>query len=169
MILFDASTLILLAKAELLETLLNHVRQPVVIPQEVAKECCGAKRSLDALMIQKAIDNGQIGVLSVRSRKLSAEIRSDFPLGKGEAEVLTLAAEARERAIVIAIDDRHGINACKLLQVPFATAISILIAMVENGWVEQREALRKLDALERYGRYKAAIVAEARSQLEARK
>ena len=169
MILFDASTLILLAKAELLETFLAHINQPVVIPKEVARECCGAKRSLDALMIQKAIDNGQIGVLPVRNRKLSAEIRSDFPLGKGEAEVLTLAAEAEEEARVVAIDDRHGINACKLLKLPFVTAISILIAMGENGWVGQREALRKLEALERYGRYKAEIIADARSRLEARK
>ena len=167
MIVFDASTLILLAKAELLETLLANVRQQVVIPKEVERECSGAKRSLDALLIQKAINEERIRCLLVRNKKLCAEIQRDFPVGRGEAEALSLAVE--EKADIVAIDDRHGINACKLLRLPFVTAISLLVAMVAKGWLGKEEALRKLEALQAYGRYRAEIVNDARLQLEGKK
>jgi predicted HTH domain antitoxin len=50
MVVFDASTLILIAKAELLEIVLASIGLEVAIPKEVEWECCAVKRSLDALM-----------------------------------------------------------------------------------------------------------------------
>ena len=67
---------------------------------------------------------------------------------------------------LVAIDDKNGINACKLLKLPFATAINILLRMREKGRIENEAALIKLEALERYGRYKSDIIADARSRLE---
>ena len=52
MIVFDASTLILIAKADLLDLFLTSVNVPVAIPGEVEKECCGSKKALDAIIIQ---------------------------------------------------------------------------------------------------------------------
>ncbi len=60
MIVFDASTLILIAKAELLDLFLVNVTVPAAIPGEVEKECCGSKKTLDALIIQKAVDESRI-------------------------------------------------------------------------------------------------------------
>ena len=39
MIVLDASTAILLAKVELLDVFVEAVKQPVVMPKEVEKEC----------------------------------------------------------------------------------------------------------------------------------
>ena len=50
MFVFDASTLILTAKMETLESFLDSVEFDVAIPLEVEKECA-AKRSLDALRL----------------------------------------------------------------------------------------------------------------------
>jgi predicted nucleic acid-binding protein len=166
MIIFDASTLILLAKAGLLEEFLRDFRQEVVIPIEVRRESCGVKNSLDALLIQKAIDEARIRVSVVKDRKLYKKIRSDFPLGKGEAEAIALAI--LEKADIVATDDRHGINACKLLRIPFTTAIAILIRMHEKKLIGAEDALIKLEALERYGRYRPEIIKDARSRLEAK-
>jgi hypothetical protein len=46
-----ASTLILIAKAEFLGTFLAGVKLQVTVPEAVARECCGAKKTLDALLI----------------------------------------------------------------------------------------------------------------------
>jgi len=97
------------------------------MPKEVEKECCGVKQSLDALLIQKAIEEKRIRVAVVKDRKLYDRIRHDFPLGKGEAEAIALAVS--EKAAVVAIDDKHAINACKLLRIPFTTAVAVLITM----------------------------------------
>src|SRR5258706_16414162 len=130
MFIFDASTLILIAKTETLDSFLRDVGLEVAIPLEVEKECCSVKKSLDALMIRKAIDESRIRVIAVKDRKLVAKGQRDFGLGRGEAEAIILALG--EKARVLAIDDKNGINACKLLAVPFTTAIGMLVRMREE-------------------------------------
>jgi hypothetical protein len=60
-----------------------------------------------------------------------------------------------------------GINACKLLNIAFTTAVGILIRLREKGLLEHGEALAKLETLAKYGRYKTSIMEDARTQLEA--
>jgi len=165
MFVLDASTLILIAKAELLDSFLAGVKLQVAIPEEVAKECCGAKRTLDALIIRKALDESRIGVVPVKNRKLVAKLQTDLSLGQGEAEAIALAL--KENAEIVGIDDKNGINACKLLGIPFTTAIGILVRSSQKGSLDRRAALAGLTALARYGRYKHSIIEDAKLKLEA--
>lgn len=166
MIVLDSSTLILLARAELLEKFIESCGQKVAIPKQVEKESCAAKKSLDALLIQKAISEGSLSVMTVRNRKVYEKVRDDFALGKGEAEAIALAFA--KKAKLVAIDDKSGINACKLLEIPFTTAVSVLVRMCEKGVVSKEEATAKLEALARFGRYDRGILQDARSKLEGR-
>jgi predicted nucleic acid-binding protein len=166
MIVFDASTLILIAKVELLDLFLGHVGVPVAIPAEVAKECCGSKKALDAVMIQKALDESRIKTVAVKNRRVVSKLETDFSLGKGEAEALALAVN--EKARLVGIDDKNGINACKVLGLAFTTAVGILIRSREKGFLEGPEALEKLARLAKHGRYKDSIIEDARRKLEAK-
>jgi len=166
MIVFDASTLILIAKAELLDLFLAASKLEAVIPPEVAAECIGGKKTFDALVIEKALDEARIRVVPVRNRRLVEKLRADFSLGKGEAEAVALAL--LEGAALLGIDDKQGINACKLVGVPFTTAISILVRTWEKGLLERSDALAKLAALAKYGRYRTSIIEDARRTLEER-
>ncbi len=161
---FDASTLILLAKTELLATFLDSFGREVLITKEVERECCRAKKSPDALLIEKAINDKRIVVKALKAKQLCRKIRSDFGLGGGEAETIAMAFSSRSE--LVAIDDKNGINACKLLKLPFSTAINILLRMREKGLIQKEVALSKLEALERFGRYKSEFIADARSRLE---
>jgi uncharacterized protein len=166
MIVFDASTLILIAKAELLDLFLANVSVPVAIPGEVERECCGFKKALDAVIIQKALDESRIKTVVIKNRRLVAKLQADFSLGRGEAEAIALALN--EKAQVLGIDDKNGINACKLLGVAFTTAVGILIRSREKGLLEESEALEKLASLAKHGRYKDSIIEDARLKLEAK-
>jgi predicted nucleic acid-binding protein len=166
MLVLGASTLILVAKAELLGLFLAGVKLQVAIPEEVTRECCSAKKTMDALMIQMALDESRIDVVPVRNRKLVAKFQADFSLGQGEAEAIALAH--KERAEIVGIDDKNGINACKLLGLPFTTAIGILVRSSEKGLLDRSAALAGLAALARYGRYKDSIIEDARLKLEVR-
>jgi predicted nucleic acid-binding protein len=166
MIVFDASTLILIAKAELLDSFLTGIELEAAIPVEVEKECCGVKKSLDALLIQKALDELRIKVIAVKNRKLVVKLQGDFGLGRGEAEAIVLALA--EKADVLGIDDKNGINACKLLGIAFTTAIGILVRSREKGLLTGSEALSKLATLAKHGRYKESILEDARRKLETR-
>jgi predicted nucleic acid-binding protein len=166
MVVFDASTLILIAKAELLEPFLAGSKLRVAIPVEVEKECCGSKKTLDALMIRKAVDESRIKVVAVKNRRLVAKLRADFSLGNGEAEAIALALN--EKAQLLGIDDKNGINACKLLGIAFTTAVGILIRSREKGLLEGPDAHAKLAMLAKHGRYENSILEDARLKLEGR-
>lgn len=165
MLIFDASTLILTARIELLEAFLAGISMEVVIPRAVERECCVAKKTWDALMIQKAIEESKITVVNVRNRGLVAKLQSDFNLGRGEAEAISAALS--ENAQLVAIDDKNGINACKLLGIAFVTAAGVLIRSCEKRWIRRVDALAKLRLLGQYGRYKSSILEDVRVRLEA--
>jgi predicted nucleic acid-binding protein len=164
MFVFDSSTLILTTKIEMLHLFLNDIGMEVAISKAVEQECCGASKTLDALVIRKALDDGRIKVRRVRNGKLVAKLLADFTMGQGEAEAVTLALE--ENARVLGIDDKVGINACKLLGLPFTTAISLLVRSRQKGLIGAEDARIKLAALARFGRYKKSIVDAALRQLE---
>src|SRR5579885_531019 len=166
MIVLDASTLILIAKTELLDLFLANVSVPVAVPDEVARECCGSKKALDAAMIKKALDDLRIKTIVVKNRRFVAKLQADFSLGKGEAEAIALAVN--EKAQLVGIDDKNGINACKVLGLAFTTAVGILIRSREKGLLEGPEALEKLARLAKHGRYKDSIIEDARRKLEAK-
>ena len=166
MIVFDASTLILIAKAELLDLFLTDVKMPVAIPGEVERECCGSKKTLDGLLIQKALDESRIKTIAVKNRRLVAKLQADFSLGQGEAEAIALALQ--EKAQVLGIDGKNGINACKLLGIAFTTAVDILTQSRERGLLETPQALERLTLLAKHGRYRDSIVEDARLRLEAK-
>jgi predicted nucleic acid-binding protein len=165
MLIFEASTLILLARIELMETFLASVPVAVAVPKEVEKECCGGKKTPDAFMIQKAIRESRIQSIVVKNKKLAATLQTDFSLGKGEAEAVGLALAQKER--LVGIDDKNGINACKLLGVPFTTAMGVLIRCREKDLINLSDSLLKLALLTSYGRYKNSLVEDVRTRLEA--
>jgi len=166
MLVFDSSTLILIAKVELLDAFLKDIGMEIAIPQAVEDECGGGKKTLDALFIRKALDESRIKVRSVRNRRLVAKLAEDFSMGRGESEAIALALQ--EGALLVGIDDKNGINACKLLGIAFTTAIGILVRSREKGLLTGSEALAKLTTLAKHGRYKESILEDARRKLETR-
>jgi len=164
MIVFDSSSLILIAKVELLDAFLKDIGMEIAIPRAVEVECCGGKKTLDALMIRKTLDDSRIKVRIVRNRKLVAKLEDDFSMGRGESEAIALALQ--ENALLVAIDDKSGINACKLSGIPFTTAVGILVRSRQKGLIDGRDALVKLSTLARYGWYGNTILEDAKLRLE---
>ncbi len=79
----DASTLILLAKSDLLLLLTEETR--INIPEEVQQEALARKGSYDALMIEEMIRSGKILVSGSISRDTRKRVQTDFRLEAGEA------------------------------------------------------------------------------------
>ena len=164
MVVFDASTLILLAKAELIERFLLASSIEAVVPKEVAREACEVKQSFDSLAIQQLISEKKIAVKMLKDRVLFEKFRSEMGLGAGEAEAIALAVALKTD--LVATDDGRAIDACKLTRIAFTSAIGILVRMYEKGAINKEEAVLKLAVLERNGRYGRSIMAVIRSRLE---
>lgn len=160
MLVLDTSTLVLLAKADLLPLLAE--KTSLVIPREVEIEALAKPALYDARVIAGLVQAGAIQVKKgslVRRRQLEA----DFKLGVGEAAAMCLAME---RSLPLGTDDGPAIKAAKILNVPFLTALHVVTALYEQGRVDRRVALAKLDALQRWGRYSISIFEVARAQLQ---
>jgi predicted nucleic acid-binding protein len=164
MLICDSSTLILLAKVELLDYLLDDYPGTIAVPEAVEHECLVPPLRPDGILIRERIRAHHIVVKVLQDAATANRLIKDFNLGVGEAEALALALE--QRADLVAIDDRNGIRACKLLQFKFTTAIGILIHLRERGRLTIDDANRGLEWLAIYGRYHCTILEDAQSRLD---
>ena len=155
MIIFDASTLILLAKIDLLQMVLNKYEG--VIPEIVKKEV-EYKEALDTKVIIQQIKEGRLIVNKDPDKNKMKKICKDFPLGRGEAAALIFA---NERESVLATDDGLAIKVCKIFNIKFITAIHFLIGTD----LDKIRAKAKLDLLKKYGRYSARIIKDAEKRI----
>jgi predicted nucleic acid-binding protein len=149
----DASTAILLAKVDLLRTVAGSAE--LWMATQAYQEAT-LKASADAQLIRRLAEEGPIR--EAKSREPTERFQSDFRLHEGETRSILLA---QEKDAVCGTDDGPAICCCKVLGLPFVTAIGILIALREAGAVEEAVALELLVKLERFGRYQARIIEDA--------
>jgi len=159
-IVFDSSTLILLAKVEILNIISEDIQ--IIVPEMVRSECTG-KDLFDAKLISSLIKNGKIKIASVTKKESAEKLCRDFKIHIGEAEALALALK---RNLPIAVDDLPSIKACKILNHKFTTAIHFLINVTENGKINEDMAFVKLEKLSLYGRYSKRILEDATKRLK---
>ena len=159
-IVFDASTLILLAKIELLREIIEEIN--VIIPGKVKSECL-LKEGIDATLISTLIRETKIVVKKAGSAEAIKKIQQDFRIEAGEAESIWLA---RRLDCQIAVDDGPTIKACKVIGQRFTTAIHFLLSLASQNRLEKSMALAKLEKLSVYGRYSKIIIEDATKRLK---
>lgn len=163
MIVFDSSTIILLAKTDILELFISSFRGRILIPEKVRSEIYRGGGEEVPLII-KFIEEGKIKALKVKNRGEIRKLMEDFNIDLGEVEALMLAV--KEEASIIATDDRNAIRACKILKLDFVTAIAILIRAFEKGLIDKDEAIIKLQKLKSVGRYSREIIEGATKEIK---
>ncbi len=160
MIVFDASTLILLAKVGLLRDLVAQVEMGT--PPQIKEECIRGETT-DARLIEQLVEEDKIRILEIDEEggKEAERLKEEFSIGE-EAYGLQLA---RDEGYLFATDDKAAIKACKVFGVEFTTAIDFLIRAYERGELGRELAEEKLTQLEQYGRYSSSIIEYAKGKL----
>lgn len=158
MVVFDASTLILLAKIDVLGLFLSGLAGEALVPEKVRSEAVAGDKE-EAERIRGFIEDGKIAVVKVKSTAVTRRLMEDFNIDAGEAEALALAVE--RKADIVATDDRNAIRACKTLKLDFVTAVAVLVRAVEKGAIEKEEGIVKLKKLQSAGRYSREILDDA--------
>lgn len=162
MIVFDSSTLILLAKCDLLALLAE--KTTLVVPPEVEKEALAKPELYDARMIASLLATGKLRVFKPAHLQRRGKVQEDFGLEAGEAEALLLAEEKRAP---IGTDDWPAIKAAKIMGIPFLTAVHVLVELRHKGRISQEAAMSKLELLQKVGRYNVRILEGARERIRA--
>lgn len=164
MLIFDASTLILLAKIEILKLITQT--QEILVSKEVELEAVCRPEFLDAKVIIELIKTGKIKVVKIKNPASLKRLQEDFAIAQGEASVLLLA---RQRQAILATDDGQTIKACKVLGVKFVTAIHFLLSVYYKRRISRELALVKLERLKNLGRYNIRIISDAINRIEGRR
>ena len=163
MLVIDSSTLILIAKSGLLDIFIDNLAIQLIIPKAVKNECTSKKELFDAKLITQRINEGKIKVQISGNLKVCKKLMSDFNIAKGEAEALSLCLKKKELLIT---DDKKAINACKILRLPFATALDILIRVYEKNLIDKEQVNLILEKLVFYGRYSEEIIQDVKTKLK---
>ena len=157
----DASTAILLAKLDLLRMIAQQghlVMAPTPLAEATTKE------SDDARMIARLVEENIILKKTIKEKP--DQIMRDFRLDRGEAETILLA---RQEGAISATDDGPAIRCCRVLGIPFTSAVGLLAILAERGWLEPRRALALLEKLQEFGRYGARIIEDVTDRIKAAK
>ncbi len=141
----DAGPLIHLSKIRLLELLKStyHITIPAEVKVEVVDQG-KRKGSADALLIENAIKEGWITVVTVGLPDGFARLCELAGLQKGEAAVLGLAMERKTPAL---LDDQAARMLGRSLGIPVRGTLGILVEAVRKNSLGKAQALSKLDEL----------------------
>ena len=158
-IVFDSSTLILLAKISLLRDVVSKAR---CIITDVVEDECMRKDKYDSKIIKELVKEGLLKTIHANHKKLK-RIKSDFNIQEGEASSLALAMKEN---CILATDDKPTMKACTVLNVDFSTAVHFVVRAYKRGIIDKKSASEKISSLEKYGRYDARIIKDAKGRIE---
>lgn len=166
LVIADASSLILLEKIALLDTLLRHdVR--FIIPLEVQKEAVEKgkmKKYPDAFRLEEKISQNRITVGIAKNKNHVQNLMTSFKIEAGEAEAISLFQQ--EKADLLATDDRFAIRACRALNIPVSGSAAFVTNSFDRGLINKSQGVQMLETLNKEGRYKGDIIFKALHKIQ---
>ena len=161
-IISDATSLILLAKAELLELFVN--RNKVIVPKLVYGEVAKGKDKgrADSMLVEKLVNEKKLSIVTAHKARKN-KIEKAFNLRGGELEVISFALGKND---VILTDDKKCLNAAKALNMNFINSLDVTIALHKNGAISKEKAMECVDILEEYGWYAKDMIKRYREVLK---
>ena len=153
-IITDATALILLAKASLLQTFVNH--NNVITPRLVYEEVVRGKEKgrKDSILVEKLVQENKLK-LKKPNKSIKDKIEKLFNLKAGELEVISLTYKANH---IILSDDKKCLNAAKALGIDFITSLDVVIALYKKSVITKDKAQECIDELEEYGWYTKDLI-----------
>jgi len=145
MIVSNATPLIYLSKVGKLE-LLKRVFGEVYIPEEVKREAVDRGKELkrrDALLIEKAIEDGWLRVSKAEPVKIPIELEA------GETAAISLAKKLGGQEVLI--DEVSARTVARLLGLEPRGTIFVLLKTMEEGGMNMDEFLETLNELVKHG------------------
>lgn len=159
----DSSSLILMAKIDMLDRIINNVQKKLSITNKVFIESTSKTEAFDAKLINKRIKERIIEKKHIKNLKLYKKIKEDFNLGEGEAESIVYCMENK---IGLITDDKKAMNACKILNIGYTTVPNLLVTIYKRGLISKIEASLYFKKLQKFGRYSREIIEKVEGELK---
>lgn len=163
-IIMDACTVILLAKASVLESAAKTFN--VILPKSVYEEVLAgkAKKYADALLTNHLVETKIISLMKIENNKLKEQIKWDFGMGDGEAEAITLQLE--ENFDGVATDNKQGRKAADIYSVPLLGSPDIVMALFKMKKITAEKTKQAFNILKTEGWFNDIFIERLMEEIE---
>lgn len=155
----DSCSIILLAKATVLEILADNYK--LLITRNVYQEILEGKNKkfIDALLTEKLVNEGKINIKKIKNKKLIKKLVEDFSLGIGEAE--TLALTLGKQCEVISTDNKQGRKAAIIYKLNLVGSIDLITSLYKLKLIDKNKAVNALKELKEFGWFQDYLIDKA--------
>lgn len=159
----DSCSVILLAKASVLETLAQA--QELYITGAVAEEVLEGKKKLfaDALLLERLLHEKKIKY-TMSAKEMTEKIMSDYNMGRGEASII--AEGIKEKELIIVTDNLQGRKAAKVFGFPLVGSIECIVSLYKNKKIGKEKAKESLEILKKEGWFQSYLIEDAEEDLK---
>lgn len=145
-VVMDSDALIKIAKSSLKDLIVSNIS--VHIPCGVKKESVEEGKAAgfaDAVLLEKNVSLGKIGVVSARKRREVEAIIRDLELEGGEADSVRLFHQGKYDSIVS--DDQKFLDLIDGIGIPFLTPTALIFYLYKVRRLALEEARRSLEKI----------------------
>ena len=160
----DSCSIILLAKATVLEALSNKYN--LFIPEKVYEEILKGKDKnfIDALLTERLVKEKKINIKKVLNNILKKKLIQDFNLGIGEAETLALVMENQCEAIIT--DNKQGRKSAAIYGLDLVGSIDAVIALYKLHLIDKDKTIDGLKKLREFGWFQDYLIDNALEEVK---
>ena len=160
----DSCSIILLAKAAVLETLADNY--DLAITNKVYKEILDGKNKkfIDALLTERLVKEGAIKIKKVENNKLVKKLIRDFNLGIGEAETLVLILN--KQCEVIGTDNKQGRKSAMIYDLKLVGSIDLVMSLYILKLIDKDKAITALKKLKEFGWFQDYLIDNALGEVK---
>ena len=163
-IVVDACTLILLAKAGVLDEFVALF--DAIVPQAVYDEVLAGKTkgAIDALISERLYQQQKLQVVMPKNIALIKKCATDFGMGLGEAQVIVHSLS--EHVGVVATDNKQGRKAARVHNLQTVGSIEIIVALYRLKKISLTKAHVAFEELQKSGWFHHALIEQAHEEVK---
>ncbi len=158
----DACSVILLAKASVLESCTEHHK--VSMTESVYEEVMAGKEKMfpDALLVERLKENRKLKIIK-ENPGLTAKFMQDFNMARGEASTVAIVIE--EKGNIVLTDNRQGRKAAAINNLPLAGSIEIVVHLYQKKKISREKAALALKILKEEGWFEPYLIEKAMEEI----
>ena len=155
----DSCSVILLAKASVLEAFADNHRLCIV--NNVYKEVLEgkSKKFIDALLAEKLVKESKISIRKAKNANLIKKLMNDFNIGAGEAGTLTLALD--KECDAVCTDNKQGRKVAMLNNLNLVGSIDVVVSLYKLKRIDKNKAVGALKNLKEFGWFNEYLIEKA--------
>lgn len=152
MLVLDATPLIYLAKAELLQHL-TDLEEDIVVPKEVYREVVGTGKEeghADAYMVEDFLENARCSIVDSTENDIYRELEDNPDLSRADIDVL---AVAKEREATAVMDEDYARTMAEVEDVKHHGSVYLILLMVKEEIIGAERGQKSVDTMVENGWY----------------